>query len=90
MVRAALAVTASLILVGILGLLIKESRSVDEKYYAAHAERVRAIESTRDDLSAIVLGAQSAHKEGRSIPTALNVALSRIATSNQVLQSRRG
>ena len=53
MLRAALAVTASLVLVGILGLLINESRNVDEEYYAAHAERVRAIETTREDLAAI-------------------------------------
>ena len=87
MVRAALAVTASLVLVGILGLLIKESRNVDEEYYAAHAERVRAIETTREDLAAITLGAQGAHKEGRSVPAALNAALLRTAQSNQILQS---
>ena len=86
MVRAALAVTASLILVGILALLIKESRSVDEQHYAAHAERVRAIETTREDLAAISLGSQSAHKEGRSVPTALSAALLRTSQSNQILQ----
>ena len=86
MVRVALAIIASLILVSILGLLIVESRSVDENYYAAHAERVRAIEATRDDLGALMLGTQSAFKEGRSVPAALNAALVRVSQNNLVLQ----
>lgn len=86
MVRVALTIVASLVLVGVLALLIVESRAVDENYYAVHAERVRAIEATRDDLSAITLGTQSAHKEGRSVPETLNAALARITQHNALLQ----
>ncbi len=86
MVRVALTTIASLILVGVLALLIMESRTVDENYYAAHTARVRAIEATRDDLSAITLGTQSAHKEGRSVPATLNAALLRLSQHNAVLQ----
>ena len=86
MVRVALTTIASFILVGVLALLIMESRTVDENYYAAHTARVRAIEATRDDLSAITLGTQSAHKEGRSVPATLSAALARLPQHSALLQ----
>jgi len=86
MARIALAIIASVLLVGVLGLLIAESRTVNEQYYAEHSARVRAVEATRDDLSAILLGTQSAHKEGRSVPAAIDLSLERVAESNAVLQ----
>ena len=51
MLRAALAVLAAILLVGVLSLLIIQSRAVKEDYYAAHAERMRAIETTKNDLT---------------------------------------
>ena len=86
MYRALLAVVASLVLVGVLALLIVESRTVNEEYYAAHAERMRAIETTRDDLVTINEGAQSAFEEGRFVPAPINAAFVRLDENNQVLQ----
>lgn len=87
MLRASLAVIASLILVGILGLLIVESRSVDQQYFAAHTERVRAVEATREDLNDILFEARNAHKDGRSVPASVNAALTRVKDNNELLQS---
>ncbi len=87
MARVALTIITGLIVVGVLALLIVESRAVNEAYYAAHAERVRAIEATRDDLNTILVGAQNAFKEGRTVPVALEVSLARIADNNLILKS---
>ena len=54
MLRVALAAAAALLLVGLLAVLIVESRSVTGDYYAAHADRMRAIETSRDDLATVV------------------------------------
>ena len=88
MLRAALAIVATIILVGVLGLLIVESRSVDETYFAEHAERMRAVEASRDDLSSIVNNAESIFAEGRAVPDVVQSAIARLATSNAVLQSQ--
>jgi len=89
MLRAALAIIATLLLVSVLALLIVESRSVNEEYYAAHAERMRAIDTARTDLALVAASAESAFREGRPIPDALEAALGRLATSNTVLQAAR-
>ena len=87
MVRAALAVAATTILVGVLALLIAESRSVDESYFAAHAERMRAIEASRDDLALIVSNAESVFNEGRAVPDVLRSTLERLIANNLILQA---
>ncbi len=88
MLRAALATGATILLIGVLALLIVESRSVDESYFAAHAERMRAVEASRDDLSSIVDNAESIFAEGRSVPEVVQSALARLATSNAVMQAQ--
>ena len=88
MVRAALAVAATTILVGVLALLIAESRSVDESYFAAHAERMRAVEASRDDLALIVSNAESVFNEGRAVPDVLRSTLERLISNNLVLQAQ--
>jgi len=87
MVRILLAATAAIVLVGVLTLLIVESRAVKEEYYVAHAERMRAIETTRDDLAAIVEGTQNAFKEGRSVSSSVDLAFARITDNNRLLQN---
>ena len=89
MVRIVLAIVASLALLGVLSLLIMESSTVNEAYYATHAERVRAIESTRDDLEAIVSAADSAYQDGRRFPANLNTATTRLLQANALLQAAR-
>ncbi len=87
MLRASLAAAATLILVGVLALLIVESRAVKEEYYVAHAERMRAIEASKNDLAAITQGTQSAFNEGRSIPSSIDSAVARVAKNSRFLQS---
>ena len=86
MLRASLAALATLVLVGVLALLIAESRAVKEEYYVAHAERMRAIETTKNDLAAITQGTRSAFKEGRSIPTSIDLAVARLTENGRLLQ----
>lgn len=85
MLRAALAVLATLVLVGVLVVLIVESRAVKEDYYIAHAERMRAIETSKNDLAAITQGTQSAFKEGRSVPPSIELAAARLLESGRLL-----
>ncbi|MGI9233030.1 MAG: sensor histidine kinase [Woeseiaceae bacterium] len=85
MLRAALAVLATLVLVGVLVVLIVESRAVKEDYYVAHAERVRAIETSENDLTAITRGTQSAFQEGRSVAPSVELAATRLLESGRLL-----
>ncbi|MGI9223790.1 MAG: sensor histidine kinase [Woeseiaceae bacterium] len=87
MLRTSLAVLAALLLVGLLSLLIVESRAVKEDYYAAHADRMRAIESSRNDLTAVTESTQAAFDQGRQISTSTYLSLARLDESNTVLQS---
>ncbi|MCH9694179.1 MAG: GHKL domain-containing protein [Gammaproteobacteria bacterium] len=87
MLRALLAALAAILLVGVLSVLIVESRAVKEGYYAAHAERVRAIETSRDDINAIIQGTQGAFEDGRPVSTATDVAFARLIDNNELLQS---
>lgn len=86
MMRTFLAVAAIALLLAVLTLLTNESRSVSEDYYVAHANRVRAIETSKDDMALIVQGAQSAFGEGRSISEAVDLALARLVANNKSLQ----
>ncbi len=87
MLRAALAVVAAVLLVGILGALIVESRAVKEDYYAAHAERMGAIETSRNDLAAVVQGTRSAFEDGRPVSEATKLAIARLIENNKILQA---
>jgi signal transduction histidine kinase len=87
MLRTSLAVLAALLLVGLLFVLIVESRAIKEDYYAAHADRMRAIESSRSDLTAITESAQAAFEQGRQISTSTYLSFARLDENNTVLQS---
>lgn len=90
MLRATLAVLAAVLLVGVMSVLIVESRAVKEDYYVAHAERMRAIEITRDDLTTIIQGAQDAFDDGRPMSASVNLAFARLAENNELLQEANG
>ncbi len=90
MLRATLAVLATVLLVGVMSVLIVESRAVKEDYYVAHAERMRAIETTRDDLTSVIQGTQDAFKDGRPVSTSVNLAFARLAENNSLLQDEGG
>lgn len=87
MLRTSLAVLAALLLVGLLFVLIVESRAIKEDYYAAHADRMRAIESSRSALTAITESAQAAFEQGRQISTSTHLSFARLDENNTVLQS---
>ncbi len=85
MLRGLLAALAGLLLVGVLGTLIIESRAVTIEDYGAHAERMRAIEVSRNDLASIAQGASDAYEGGRSVPAGTDLALTRLADNNAIL-----
>ena len=87
MLKGLLAALAIGLLLAVLSLLIIESRSVTEDYYIAHANRVRAIETSKNDLTSIVRGAESAFSEGRSVPEAVILAFPRLTENNEVLKA---
>ena len=87
MVRAGLAALAAIVLVGILSVLIVESRAVSEDDYAAHAQRMRAIETSRNDLAAIIQGTQSLYEGGRPVSDAIVLAFERLGENNVILQA---
>ena len=86
MLRVAVAVLATILLVGVLSLLIVESRAVKEDYYVAHAGRVRAIETSRDDLNTIAQDTRSSFDDGRALSTSIDLAFLRLGENNALLQ----
>ncbi|MGI9204720.1 MAG: ATP-binding protein [Woeseiaceae bacterium] len=86
MLRTLLAVLAIVFLLGVLSLLTIESRSVTEDYYISHANRVRAIETSKDDIASVVEGSKSAFDEGRSISESVDSAIDRLVANNAILQ----
>lgn len=86
MLRVAVAVLAALLLIGVLSMLIVESRAVKEEYYVDHTGRVRAIETSRNDLGTIVQDARSAFEDGRSLSTSTDLAFLRLRENNALMQ----
>ncbi len=84
--KAALAILAGVLLVGVLTLLVVESRAVKDEYYVAHAERMRALETTEVDVSASLHDAESAFEDGRRVPLSVELALARLLESNGLVQ----
>lgn len=87
MLRALLAALAAILLVVVLSVLIVESRAVQEDYYVEHAERMRAIETSKNDLTTIIQGTQSAFEDGRPVSAAIRLAFARLTENNALLQS---
>lgn len=87
MLRTAVAGLATLLLVGVLSMLIVESRAVKEDYYVAHAGRVRAIESSRDDINTIVQDTRSAFEDGHAVSSSTELAFLRLRDNNTLLQA---
>ena len=89
MLRALLAAAAAILLVSVLSVLIVESRAVKEGYYAAQAERVRAIETSRDGINTIIQGTQSAFADGRPVSSSTDLAFARLIENNLLLQTTK-
>jgi len=87
MLRAFLAVLAAILLVSVLSWLIVESRAVKEDYYASHAEHMRAIETSRNDLNDVMQGSADAFDDGRPVSNSTSLALVRLDENNDLLQN---
>ena len=87
MLRALLAALAAILLVVVLSVLIVESRAVQEDYYTEHAERMRAIDISKNDITTIIQGTQSAFEDGRPVSASTELAFSRLTENNALLQS---
>jgi signal transduction histidine kinase len=88
MLRASAAIIAGMIVVGVLAMLIMASQSVNETYYADFADRVRAVEASRDDISAFLVAARASIADGRPVPDAATAALDSLVARNAMLQAR--
>jgi signal transduction histidine kinase len=82
-----MAVLAALLLVSVLSILIVESRAVKEDYYLAHASRMRAIETSRNDIAAIVEEAGDVFENGRPVSASAQLAFARLGENNALLQA---
>ena len=81
-----LAALAAVMVVGVLSLLIVESRSVKDEYYVSHTERSRAIETTRTDISAALAVMNSAFETGGAVSPSVEVMFARLRENNLILQ----
>lgn len=81
-----LAVLAAVMVVGVLSLLIVESRAVEDEYYVSHTERTRALETTRTDIGAALAGMSSAFETGGAVSPSVELIFARLGENNRVLQ----
>ena len=79
MLRNALAAVAVLALVGMLAVLVVQSRAVDSEYYVTYGNSVNLLRQSRDELAALQEGLQSAFREGRAVPAATAGLADRLA-----------
>lgn len=87
MYRVVLAALATVALVGVLALLIVESRSANDEHRATHAERVVAIENLQESTNTVLTSTLDAFREGRNLPQAFNSALARLVDNSNRLRS---
>ena len=85
-IKVSLAALAIIVLVGVLSLLIYESRAVDDDYYVSHAQRMRAAESIQSDIDLIVANAGSAFNAGQKVSLSVDLAFARLSENGLVLQ----
>lgn len=79
MLRNALAAVAVLALVGMLAVLVIQSRAVDSEYYVTYGNSVNLLRQSRDEFAALQEGLQSAFREGRAVPAATGALVDRLA-----------
>lgn len=84
-IRISLAVIATALLVGVLSLLIVESRAVTTAYHVDHAERMRGLESVRNSLANVTRDARSAFAGGTSVPATVEAILNELDADRDLL-----
>ncbi len=87
MLKGLLAAIAAATMIAVFSVLIMESRAVGEDDYIAHAERMRRVETSRDDILTVVDGSRSAFEVGRMLSVSTEAALSRLTENNNTLQT---
>ena len=89
-IRIFLAVIATGMLVGVISLLIVESRAVTTTYHVEHAERMRSLASVRDDLETVVDGARAAFRQGQGVPATVDLVLTELSAGRDALEGLAG
>jgi len=79
MLRNALAAVAALALVGVLAVLVIQSRAVDSEYYVSYGNSVNLLRQSQNDLAGLREGLQTAFREGRAVPQATADLVERLA-----------
>ena len=78
---------AALLVVGVLSLLIFESRAVKNEYYVSHAERERAVDTSQADIIAAMAGMRAAFDTGTEVPRSVELNFARLREDNEILQA---
>ncbi len=87
MLRNALAAVAALALVGMLAILVVQSRAVDSEYYVTYGNSVNLLRQSQNELAALEEGLQTAFREGRAVPAATAGLMERLAARRDELSA---
>jgi len=85
MLRNALAAVAALTLVGVLAVLVVQSRAVDSAYYVTYGNSVNLLRQSQNELAALEEGLQTAFREGRAVPAATAGLVERLESRREEL-----
>jgi len=85
MLRNALAAVAALALVGVLAVLVVQSRAVDSAYYVTYGNSVNLLRQSQNELAALEEGLQMAFREGRAVPAATAGLVERLESRREEL-----
>jgi len=87
MLRNALAAVAALALVGVLAVLVIQSRGVDSEYYVTYGNSVNLLRQTQNELATLEEGLQTAFREGSAVPAATANLVGRLAERRAALSA---
>ncbi len=87
MLRNALAAVAALALVGVLAILVFQSRAVDSEYYVTYGNSVNLLRQSQNELASLQEGLQTAFREGRAVPAATAGLVERLAARRDELSA---
>ncbi|WP_405227482.1 ATP-binding protein [Lentisalinibacter sediminis] len=87
MLRNALAAVAALALVGVLAMLVVQSRAVDSEYYVTYGNSVNLLRQSQNELATLEEGLQTAFREGRPVPAATAGLVERLASRRDELSA---
>jgi len=87
MLRNALAAVAALALVGVLAVLVIQSRAVDSEYYVTYGNSVNLLRQTQNELATLEEGLQTAFREGSAVPAATANLVGRLAERRAALSA---